>query len=58
MVEAHANEQQAAYDLHRSDESAEKGIELLRFWNHEVLRETEAVLKKIWEELNQRASSK
>jgi len=28
-----------------------KGIEVLRFWDNEVLKETEAVLEKIWEKL-------
>jgi methionyl-tRNA synthetase len=32
----------------------EKGISVLRFWNNEVLAETEAVLEKIWSELDDR----
>ena len=31
-----------------------KGIDVLRFWNNEVLAETEAVLEKIWQELGMR----
>ena len=31
-----------------------KGIDVLRFWNNEMLAETEAVLEKIWDELNAR----
>jgi methionyl-tRNA synthetase len=32
----------------------EKGIDVLRFWNNEVLSQTEAVLEKIWDELDAR----
>ena len=31
---------------------AEQGVRVLRFWNNDVLRETEAVLEAIWEGLD------
>jgi very-short-patch-repair endonuclease len=35
------------YDQKRSDDMAALGFQTLRFWNHEVLLQTEAVLEKI-----------
>jgi very-short-patch-repair endonuclease len=35
------------YDQKRSDDMAALGFQTLRFWNHEVLSETDAVLEKI-----------
>src|SRR5450759_2413661 len=43
-----------AHDEKRSAFLKSKGIDVLRFWNNEVLAETEAVLEKIWWELNAR----
>jgi very-short-patch-repair endonuclease len=43
--EAHATDD----DYKRSDEMASLGFQTLRFWNNEVLNETEAVLEKIWQ---------
>ena len=43
-----------AKDEARSAFLKDKGIDVLRFWNNEVLAETEAVLEKIWDELNDR----
>jgi len=39
------------YDEARSDFLHAQGIRLLRFWNHEVLQQSEAVLLKIAEEV-------
>jgi very-short-patch-repair endonuclease len=33
------------------------GFRVLRFWNNEALLETEAVLTRIWDELQQRTPS-
>jgi very-short-patch-repair endonuclease len=41
-------------DDRRSEALAKAGIHVLRFWNHEVLSSTEAVLEKIYQELMQR----
>jgi methionyl-tRNA synthetase len=43
-----------AHDEKRSAFLKSKGIDVLRFWNNEVLAETEAVLEKIWRELDTR----
>ena len=42
-------------DERRSGDLRSKGIEVLRFWDHEVLTSTEAVLEKIYQELTGRA---
>ena len=44
-------EQQAA-DAARTAELERKGFRVLRFWNHEILGETESVLERILAELN------
>jgi very-short-patch-repair endonuclease len=38
---------QIAYDAARSEEMKQLGFETLRFWDHEVLKETDAVMEKI-----------
>jgi methionine--tRNA ligase beta chain len=43
-----------AHDEKRSAFLKSKGIDVLRFWNNELLAETEAVLEKIWWELDAR----
>ena len=43
----HAEDAGAAHDQKRSDEMAALGFQTLRFWNNDVLLETEAVLEKI-----------
>jgi len=43
-----------AHDENRSAFLKSKGIDVLRFWNNEMLAETEAVLEKIWYELDAR----
>jgi very-short-patch-repair endonuclease len=41
------NEGRADYDRLRDQYLNKQGLTVLRFWNHEVLRETEAVLERI-----------
>ena len=41
--------EQAAYDAERTVFLNREGYRVLRFWNHEVLQQTEAVLAKIAE---------
>lgn len=48
----HAEKEQALYDAQRSAYLKKAGIQVLRFWNHQVLQETEAVLQKIWNTLH------
>jgi methionyl-tRNA synthetase len=43
-----------AKDERRTAYLKDKGIDVLRFWDNEALKETEAVLEKIWEELMSR----
>lgn len=38
---------QTKYDSHRDDWLKRQGFKVLRFWNHEVLQQTEAVLEEI-----------
>lgn len=40
-------------DLERTKYLAEKGYRVLRFWNHDVLQNIDAVLNVIWNEINQ-----
>jgi very-short-patch-repair endonuclease len=42
----HHNEQQA-YDSRHNQWFVAEGFTVLRFWNHEVLQQTEAVLEKM-----------
>ena len=37
------------HDYARSNEMASLGFHTLRFWNNDVLNQTEAVLQKIWQ---------
>ena len=41
------------YDETRTQEIASQGIRELRFWNYEVLQETESVLEAIWNALHE-----
>ncbi|NNU44123.1 endonuclease domain-containing protein [Ramlibacter sp. B156] len=38
---------QIAYDAKRTEEMKQLGFETLRFWDHEVLQETDAVMERI-----------
>ena len=50
----HATPEQAEYDRVRSKALDGAGIKVLRFWNHEALRNIEAVLEAVWNALNER----
>lgn len=41
-----------AYDTERSLKLKQDGFEVLRFWNHDVLKNTDAVLRTIYNFLN------
>lgn len=47
----HADDDQARHDVNRTAFLQNSGIQVLRFWNHQVFQETEAVLQKIWNTL-------
>jgi len=51
----HFSEPVATKDEERSKYLESLGVEILRFWNREVLLETEAVLTRIWDRLEVRA---
>ena len=44
--------EQGEYDLERTKYMKSLGYRVLRFWNNDVLNNTEAVLQAIWEETN------
>jgi very-short-patch-repair endonuclease len=43
----HRETEQAAYDRQRSEDLAELGVLVLRFWNDEVLSDPENVIRQI-----------
>jgi len=45
-------------DRRRSDFLARRGISVLRFWNHQVRRERDSVLRAIWFALDERCQDK
>jgi type I restriction enzyme M protein len=47
----HAENDQIKYDEIRTAYLESAGVQVLRFWNHQVLQETEDILFKIWEAL-------
>jgi very-short-patch-repair endonuclease len=49
--------EQVAYDSERSAWLRSQGFRVLRFWNHEVLQDTEAVMKVILNECERAAPS-
>ncbi len=53
----HNTEQGKSYDSRRSDLLRQEGIRVLRFWNHEVLTETESILEVIWAALHDQPNS-
>ena len=50
----HTENQQAEYDTLRTQVLASEGIQVLRFWNNQVMVETEAVIQEIWEAVHAR----
>ena len=44
----HAEPDQAKYDVERTRSLEAEGFRVLRFWNNEVLKNTNAVLQEIW----------
>ncbi len=53
----HGDEEQAVYDQQRTKELAGAGITVLRFWNRDLLTDTEAVLTAIYTILQERLPS-
>jgi adenine-specific DNA-methyltransferase len=48
----HLEQSVVKHDAERAQWLQAQGFRLLRFWNDEVLKETEAVMQRIWSELN------
>ena len=49
----HAEAAQLAYDQRRSDLLRSRGFTVIRFWNHEVLQETEEAVERIYQALEE-----
>jgi adenine-specific DNA-methyltransferase len=47
----HADETQAAYDRRRTAYLRSRGFTVMRFWNEEILKESDRVLEQIYEAL-------
>jgi len=52
----HNENEQADYDRQRTARLEELGLRVIRFWNHEMLHQTEDVIRTIAEELTARVS--
>lgn len=52
----HAEPKQQLHDLARTRHLETKGIKVLRFWNHEMLKKTHEVMEEIWYQLGERLS--
>lgn len=57
IIEADGGQHGAAYDQTRDRWYEEQGYTVLRFWNHEILGQTEAVLERIRVALTEAAPS-
>jgi very-short-patch-repair endonuclease len=44
--------EQSEYDLERTKYFESKGYRILRFWNDQVLKDTDTVMNVIWNEIN------
>lgn len=54
IIELDGGQHQAAqaYDTYRSAELSKRGFQVLRFWNHDVLQQSEAVTEMIFKALS------
>ncbi len=50
-IDGGQHSEQQAYDEQRTALIESQGLTVIRFWNHEVMNETPAVLEKIWQAL-------
>ena len=50
--------EQEEYDKERSAFLKSKGYRILRFWNNDVMKNTESVLTQIWDTLKEQNNSK
>ncbi len=47
----HAQDDNREYDAARSEHLKDRGIEMMRFWNHEILNDTDSVLARMAEKI-------
>jgi very-short-patch-repair endonuclease len=57
VVELDGSQHSTGVDAERDRSLERAGFRLLRFWNHDVLTQTEAVLTQIWSALHDRTLS-
>ncbi len=50
-IDGGQHSEQQAYDGQRTALIESQGLTVIRFWNHEVMNQTPAVLEKIWQAL-------
>ena len=50
-IDGGQHSEQQTYDQARTARIERQGLTVIRFWNHEVMNETPAVLEKIWQSL-------
>lgn len=48
----HASDEQQRYDAERTQELSERGVTVLRVWNHDVLQRPLELQEQIWRHLN------
>jgi len=46
--EQHADDANAKYDARRTGRLNELGVRVMRFWDHDVLKDTDVVAESIW----------
>ena|SRR6266850_1539093 len=49
--EQHADDEDLKYDARRTQRLNELGVRVLRFWDHDVLKDTDVVTESIWQML-------
>jgi len=49
--EQHADDEDLKYDAKRTQRLNELGVRVLRFWDHDVLKDTDLVAENIWRTL-------
>jgi very-short-patch-repair endonuclease len=49
--EQHADEESVEYDERRTGRLNELGVRVIRFWDHDVLKDTDVVAESIWRAL-------
>ncbi len=53
----HNEQQNSSHDMKRTEWLKDQGYQILRFWNNDVLTNTDGVREKIWGALNENSPS-